>query len=283
MAWDVSHYRAYLYRHNVTVYTDHSAVKAVLGTTNFSGKHARWWTRVYINGVRTIDIVYRSGKENGNADALSRIPLSCPEQAIPQEGEPVCEVLALQGEDHQPLQTITELVEDPSTEGTRRLPATDLAEEQQKDVLLVSLIQYLTDGTLPQDPDESKLLLAKASFALIDKLLYHIDIKQRQIKQVVFPVHLLQEIIHNYHRERMSRHFSGPLLRHCHWDRKDSEATSSSDSSGSALPDHGSQHNGASQDITWQQLLGGVPGFPKQVSLDMVEAHATATDFLWGI
>lgn len=134
---------------------------------------------MYANGVRTIDILYRSGKENSNADAVSRIPLSCPEQAIPQEGEPVCEVLAVQGKDHQPLQTITELLEDISTEGTRRLPATDLAEEQRKDASLVSLIQYLTDGTLPQDPDESKLLLAKApSFVFIDKLLYHIDIKQ---------------------------------------------------------------------------------------------------------
>ena len=134
---------------------------------------------MYTNGVRTIDIVYRSGKENSNADALSRIPLSCPEQAIPQEGEPACEVLAVQDEDHQPLQTITELLEDLSTKGTCRLPATDLAKEQQKDASLVSLIQYLTGGALPQDPDESKLLLAKApSFALIDKLLYHIDIKQ---------------------------------------------------------------------------------------------------------
>ena len=100
---------------------------------------------MYANGVRTIDILYHSGRENINADALSRITLSCPEQIILRDGEPVCEVSAVQGEDHQPLQTITELLEDPSTEGARRLPATDLAEEQQKDVSLVSLIQYLTD------------------------------------------------------------------------------------------------------------------------------------------
>ena len=100
VVWAVSHYRAYLYSHNVTVYTEHSAVKAVLGATDLRGKYVRWWTKVYANGVRTIEIVYCSGEENSNADALSRIPLSCPEQAIPQEGEPVCEVLAVQCEDH---------------------------------------------------------------------------------------------------------------------------------------------------------------------------------------
>ena len=39
-----------------------------------------------------------------------------------------------------------------------------------------------------------------------------------------------------------------PSVLHCHCDWKDSEATSSSHSSGSALPDRGSRHNGASQD-----------------------------------
>lgn len=53
---------------------------------------------------------------------------------------------------------------------------------------------------MSQDPYESKLLVAKAhSFAVIDKLLYHIDIKQPQIKQVVVPVHLYQEITQDYH------------------------------------------------------------------------------------
>ena len=111
------------------------------------------------------------------------------------------------------MQTIAELLEDPSTEGTHRLPATHLAAEQQSDAFLESLIQYLTDGTLPQDPDKSKLLIAKApSFELIDKLLYHIDIKQQQIKQVAVSVHLRQQIMHDNHRGRMSGHFSGLRL-----------------------------------------------------------------------
>ena len=70
VVWAVN---AYLYGHDVVVFTDHSAVKAVLET--LSGKHARRWSKVFGSGVRNINIVYRAGKENGNADALSQCPL----------------------------------------------------------------------------------------------------------------------------------------------------------------------------------------------------------------
>ena len=39
VVWAVSHFHAYLYGHDVHVFTDHSAVKAVLETPNPSGKH----------------------------------------------------------------------------------------------------------------------------------------------------------------------------------------------------------------------------------------------------
>ena len=42
VVWAVSHFRAYLYGHDVHVFTDHSAVKAVLETPSPSGKHACW-------------------------------------------------------------------------------------------------------------------------------------------------------------------------------------------------------------------------------------------------
>jgi len=32
-------------------YTDHAAVKAGLGTLNLTGKHARWWSKVYVSGI----------------------------------------------------------------------------------------------------------------------------------------------------------------------------------------------------------------------------------------
>ena len=61
VVWAVLHFHACLYGHKITVYTDHSAVRAVLGTPSPNGKHARWWTRVFGSGIREIDIVYRPG------------------------------------------------------------------------------------------------------------------------------------------------------------------------------------------------------------------------------
>jgi len=58
VVWAIQHYHPYLYGHEVTVVTDHSAVKAVLGTPSPSGKHARWWLKVFGSGVGQVHIVY---------------------------------------------------------------------------------------------------------------------------------------------------------------------------------------------------------------------------------
>ena len=214
VVWAIGHYSAYLYGHNVKIYTDHSAVKAELGATNLSGKHARWWTKVYANSLRSVDIVYCSGKENTNADALSRTPQSQPDRtALPEEVTIHEEVLAVQSKVSQPFKTITELLEDSPVAETHLLPRYDLAQEQRKDSSLAPLIQYLTDGTLPQEASTSKLVVAKApSFALLEKILYHVDIKQHQRKQAVVPMHLREKIMHEYHQGMMSGHFLGPRL-----------------------------------------------------------------------
>lgn len=52
VVWAMRQYRAYLYGHKVTVITDHSAVKTVLGAPSSNGKHARWWLKVFGSGVK---------------------------------------------------------------------------------------------------------------------------------------------------------------------------------------------------------------------------------------
>lgn len=74
IVWALSHFRAYLYGHVVTVYTDHLAAKSVLQSPSLNGKHARWWTKVHSSGIKKVSIVYRPGRENAKADSLSRNP-----------------------------------------------------------------------------------------------------------------------------------------------------------------------------------------------------------------
>ena len=93
VVWALTRFHSYLYGQSVTVVTDHTAVKAVLETPNPSAKHARWWTRVYGNGLKDVRIVYRPGRLNATADALSRSPHSGPPPS--GEGEDETQVSAV--------------------------------------------------------------------------------------------------------------------------------------------------------------------------------------------
>ena len=105
VVWSLSHFHSYLYGHAVVVYTDHSAVQAVLGKPTSSAKHARWWTKVYASGIRNLKIVYRPGRSNANADALSR----CPQAQAPVEGigEAEFQVSTIQSQPSSPDETTT--------------------------------------------------------------------------------------------------------------------------------------------------------------------------------
>ena len=68
VVWAVKHFRPYLYGHHCDVYTDHEALRSLLNTPHPSGKLARWGLALQ---ELELQIHYRPGKRNANADALS--------------------------------------------------------------------------------------------------------------------------------------------------------------------------------------------------------------------
>jgi len=72
VVWEISHFHHYLYGRHVTVLTDHSAVKVVLESPSKNGQHARWWNKVCASGFLSVQIIHHAGRDNLNADTLSR-------------------------------------------------------------------------------------------------------------------------------------------------------------------------------------------------------------------
>ena len=71
----VTHFRYYLYGHNVNFIADHAADNAILGVPNLTGKHARWWCKLYGSGIKKIEIIHRARMNNQHADAFSWQPV----------------------------------------------------------------------------------------------------------------------------------------------------------------------------------------------------------------
>ena len=69
LVWAARHFRPYILGHHTTVYTDHSACLSLLQRARPSGKLARWAL-----AIQELDLTirHRSGRQNSNADALSR-------------------------------------------------------------------------------------------------------------------------------------------------------------------------------------------------------------------
>ena len=195
VVWAIHHFRAYLYGHNVTVFTDHSAVKAILDKPNSSPKHARWWLKVFGSGVSHLKIVHRPGRENAGADALSRNQLTDNQEVTELDAS----VLVLQVNSTE--SRIEELLSAPPQ--TQPL-GDDFVQDQRKDTQLRQLIDYIENGTLPDGDKDSKKIVSQAlNFAILDKVLYFVDRKEPTRRHAAVPKHLQNQVLQEYHRGTM--------------------------------------------------------------------------------
>ena len=214
VVWAVSHFRSYLYRQEVVVYTDHSAVNAVLENPHSSGKHTRWWIQVHGGGVRSLQIRYRSGRENVNADALSRSPGT---GAVPDDKSDANVVMQVVSEDMADLIVLAPDVSSP-------VQSDVLASEQRKDTKVQAMIQYLTDGSLLEDEKQSRAVIRQASLFTLsgDGILYYLEPKESRRRAVV-PKTLRDDVMRSVHGGPFAGHFSGDrlyktLVRSWYWD-----------------------------------------------------------------
>ena len=204
VVWGITHFHSYLYGGDVTVLTDHSAIKSVLEGPNPTGKHARWWTRVYGRGIKSVTIMYRAGRENASADALSRSPVSSPpSHGIGQDETQVSAVTT------DPDQDLSSLLHAAPTTGEQL----DYSSEQLKDPELKELMLYLKQDVLPDNAERSKKLVAKATqFTLMDGVLIYLDHNHGDRRRVVVPLHLREQILRESHGGVYGGHFAGPKL-----------------------------------------------------------------------
>ena len=231
VVWAMSHFNQYLYGNPVTIYTDHTAVKAVLESPTPTAKHARWWTRVYGCGVKEVKICYRAGRENKNADALSRSP-QLPAPAIgTADGEFQVSTINTNADgnsslhnSNSPMQcldtvfVVSSLDQDLSTllqagPCSTTVPNLDtFADEQSKDSVVRELREFLRSGKLPEDTVRArKMVLQRSQFALVNGVVYYVEPKTSR-KRAVVPCHLQSRILQEVHSGNYSGHFSGRRL-----------------------------------------------------------------------
>lgn len=85
--YGVEQFRPYVHGAHFTVETNHSALKWLMPSTWPNGKRSRW---VVILSTFDFDVVHRSGRTNGNADALSRLPREFDSTPPAKQEYPIC-------------------------------------------------------------------------------------------------------------------------------------------------------------------------------------------------
>ena len=189
LVYAVNHFEVYLLGNAFTVYTDHQALVSAFiphMKSQVKGLLARWYLRL-AQFLPKMKLQYKPGTANRVADVLSRASLP---DALSVEGK----VLQVSQQELEPSQTTLRQVQ----------------QQQQQDLELLKLIDYLKSRTLPEDSQEAKVIvnLARKGYFVVDDVLYYEGMDVPNRRRIVVPKHLREQIVSEHHNTPYAGHFS---------------------------------------------------------------------------
>lgn len=192
LVWAVKYFRPYILGYPCTVFTDHAACSSLLGSQRPSGKLARWAMAIQ---EMDLTIKHRSGKKNGNADALSRVPED-------STVEMSSTTLTVSAQDDLPAAT-----QSLSPEVQEQLE--DIQQQQQRDPELLPLISYLRRGELPEEEKAAKkIVMESAKYELMDGILHFEYPTAPHRWCIVVPKDLQVPLLEETHGGKFAGHFA---------------------------------------------------------------------------
>ena len=182
LVFALEHFQVYLLGSKVTVFTDHQAlVSAYIPylKSQTKGLLARWYLRLS-PFLPNLILKYKPGTTNQAADALSQAPLS-PGKVM-----------------HIEMEVVGSLT-------------SKIQESQREDKDLLQLIEYMENGSLPEDPVAAKKIATQAlkGYYLVDGILFFEDSAVSGRRRMVVPTQLRRQVLLENHSAVFAGHF-GP-------------------------------------------------------------------------
>ena len=200
----IKHFRPYLLGRHFTLRTDHGSLTWLARFKESEGQLARWLEKLQ---EYDFSILHRPGKRHQNADALSRLPCrqcgrgshSSPEVSYPKT-----------------LDKVTGAISQPQTIQLQERSSTELRNLQLQDLSVGFVLRAKEKGERPTSQQVKGMSIAVRRLCqLWDRLkcqdgqlwrFYNDGTGQKEWLQLVIPVSLREEILHEVHQGVISGH-----------------------------------------------------------------------------